>query len=75
MKPGDHVRFKREDSNWLVGTVVIAAPNGRSLMLILDEGLPVPFALLGDKQAIAILKGDDGSWQDLHTGRSVTLDA
>lgn len=52
----DHVSVKLEGKTaWIDGQIFLASPNNLSLLVTLAEGIPVPFALLGSQQALALL--------------------
>ena len=57
----------------LEGVIELASTNGRSLAVLFDEGVPLPFGLLGTKQCLLLLQADDGSWTDVQGGRAVQV--
>ena len=66
IKIGDKIQVLVDGGRWLDGYVKLASPNERSLIILVDEGIPPPFALLGSKQcllAFATVLG--GDWHDL----------
>lgn len=46
----------------LQGVIGFASDDGRSLVVLFDEGVPPPFGTHGDKQCLLLYQRDDGSW-------------
>ena len=57
----------------LTGMVELASSNGRSLAVLFDEGVPMPFGLLGARQCLLLSKQDDDSWRDVQGDRVVQV--
>jgi len=56
------------------GLCIMAATNGRSLMLVADDGgLPLPWALLGERQSLCPMFQEDGTWRCIATGHTFEL--
>lgn len=75
MTAGDIVEALADGTPWLEGELLLASENQRSLMLAIDEGVPIPFALhpaLGCQILILTLEGD-GSYSELTCGRRWTI--
>ena len=49
--------------------VIELAPNGRSLAVLFDEDVSLPFGLLGTKQCLLLLQTNDGTWTDVQGDR------
>jgi hypothetical protein len=55
----------------LEGVIYLMSENGPAAILV-DEGVPAPFSLLGTKQIILLTKHDD-SWVDVPFDRPVQI--
>ena len=59
----------------LEGEVHLASENGRSLAVLIDEGVPPPFGVYaeGGKQILLLFKQDDGTWVEIQGNRVVQV--
>ena len=72
MKKGDRLTITIAGRT-LKGVIELASANGRSLAVLFDEGVPLPFGILDAKQCLLLFKSDDGSWSDVQGGRPVQI--
>jgi hypothetical protein len=72
MKKGDRLAITIAGRR-LEGVIELASQNGRSLIVLFDEGVPLPFGIYEGKQCLLLFRADDGSWSDLQGGRSVQV--
>lgn len=50
----DKIQVQIGTGPWLDGEVILASPNGRSLSIGVDEGVPIPYAIIGNQQFLAL---------------------
>lgn len=72
LQAGDIIEALTEGVPWLEGEVVMASENQKSLLLAMDEGVPIPFTLSPELGCIVLTlfgTDDDGTYRDLFTHR------
>jgi hypothetical protein len=57
------------------GITRIESDNGKSLMILFDEGVPWPWDILEGKQCLLVSKLDDDSYVELRGNRPVQIDS
>ncbi len=72
MKKGDPITVTIGGRR-LQGIIEVASRNGRSIAALFDEGVPMPFSLLGDKQCVLIFREEDGTYIDLVGDRPIQV--
>jgi hypothetical protein len=58
MKPGDKIPMRVNRGEWLEATVLLVTKADLPGAVVVDEGIPAPFTLFGDKQSVAVM------WRD-----------
>lgn len=71
---GDRVRITCPDGRVVEGEVLVASPNGRSLMLGFDAIVSPTGALGGYVGMMPVLQDDDGAYRDLAAGAIMKLE-
>jgi hypothetical protein len=71
LKAGDKIQIEVSDRPgvWLEATVLMVTKFGHPGFVTVDEGIPFPFGIFGDKQGICVMSKTDGTFYDLHTPR------